>query len=148
VRGFTQPYNKSELRDFLAGVSYAFPKLGRRGTFTINGHRSVGLHRSNQLKRTFHTVTSLDHDPADKSDRDDGAECLLIVVFDESAKVTLMAGGVAAVLISPKCSKVAYQSTTLYQHETILRLALESLGVTVLPGAAATSATTWDFFSF
>ena len=141
MRGFTQPYNKSELRDFLAGVSYAFPKLGRRGTFTINGHRSVGLHRSNQLKRTFHTVTSLDHDPADKSDRDDGAECLLIVVFDESAKVTLMAGGVAAVLISPKCSKVAYQSTTL-------RLALESLGVTVLPGAAATSATTWDFFSF
>ncbi|HET7151989.1 MAG TPA: alkaline phosphatase family protein, partial [Candidatus Acidoferrum sp.] len=74
---------------------------------------------------------------------------LLIIVFDESANDNTDGGGrVAAVLISPKFSKVAYQSTTLYQHETILRLTLESLGVAVLPGAAATAATTWDFFGF
>lgn len=74
---------------------------------------------------------------------------LLIIVFDESANDNTDGGGrVAAVLVSPKFSKVAYQSTTLYQHETILRLTLESLGVTVLPGAAATAATAWDFFSF
>ena len=73
---------------------------------------------------------------------------LLIVVFDESANDNTSGGGrVAAVLISPAFSKVGYQSTTFYQHESILRLMLEGLGVHTLPGAAATAPAMWEFFN-
>jgi hypothetical protein len=43
---------------------------------------------------------------------------------------------------------VGYQSTTLYQHESTLRLMLEGLGVKTLPGAAATASKMWEFFTF
>jgi hypothetical protein len=74
----------------------------------------------------------------------------LIVVFDESANDNTDGGGrIAAVFISPKFSKVGYQSTTFYQHESTLRLTLGGLGITTaLPGAAATAPTMWEFFSF
>jgi hypothetical protein len=39
-----------------------------------------------------------------------------------------------------------YQSTTLYQHESTLRLMMEGLGVTDLPGAAATAPDMAEFF--
>jgi acid phosphatase len=72
---------------------------------------------------------------------------LLIVVFDESANDNTSGGGrVAAVLISPAFSKLAYQSSTFYQHESILRLMLEGLGVHTLPGAAVTAPAMWEFF--
>lgn len=79
--------------------------------------------------------------------KDDG---VLIIVFDESANDNAHGGGrVAAVVISPKFSKGGHQSTTLYQHESTLRLMLEGLGITTtLPGAAATAPTMWEFFSF
>jgi acid phosphatase len=72
---------------------------------------------------------------------------LLIVVFDESeASDTAHGGGqVAAVLVSP-LAKPGYQSTTFYQHESTLRLMLEGLGVTDLPGAAATAPAMDEFF--
>ena len=55
--------------------------------------------------------------------KDDG---VLIIVFDESSNDDTHGGGrIAAVIISPKFSKVGYQSTTLYQHESTLRLMLE-----------------------
>src|SRR5258706_8359740 len=74
---------------------------------------------------------------------------LLIIAFDESATDDTDGGGrIAVVLVSPRFSKVAYQSTTLYHHETVLRLMLEGLGVTTLPGSATTAPTTWDFFTF
>jgi phosphatidylinositol-3-phosphatase len=78
---------------------------------------------------------------------DDG---LLIVTFDESANDDAHGGGrVATILISPRFSKPGYQSTTLYQHESTLRLMLEGLGITTsLPGAAATAPTMWEFFTF
>lgn len=73
---------------------------------------------------------------------------LLIVVFDESANDNTDGGGrVVVVLISPELSKVAYQSTTLYQHQSTLRLMLESLSLNQLPGAAATAPAMWEFFS-
>jgi phosphatidylinositol-3-phosphatase len=79
--------------------------------------------------------------------KDDG---LLIITFDESSDDDTHGGGrIAAVLISPKFSKPGYQSTTLYQHQSTLRLILEGLGVTTsLPGAAATASTMWEFFTF
>jgi acid phosphatase len=74
---------------------------------------------------------------------------LLIIAFDESADDDTDGGGrIAVVLISPRFSKVAFQSTILYQHETVLRLMLEGLGATTLPGSAATAPTAWDFFAF
>ncbi len=72
---------------------------------------------------------------------------LLVIVFDESANDNTDGGGrVAVVLISPTFSHVAYQSTTFYQHESVLRLMLEGLGIKTLPGAAATAPAMWEFF--
>jgi len=74
---------------------------------------------------------------------------LLVIVFDEAASDNTHGGGrIVAVLISPSSSKAAYQSITLYQHQSVLRLMLEGLGVKMLPGAAATAPTMWEFFTF
>ena len=73
---------------------------------------------------------------------------LLIIVFDESGTDNTNGGGrVAAVIISP-FAKRGYKSTSVYQHESVLRLMLEGLGVTGLPGAAATAPKMWEFFNF
>jgi len=73
---------------------------------------------------------------------------LLVIVFDESGNDDTHGGGnVAAVIISP-FAKTGYQSTTVYQHESVLRLMLEGLGVKTLPGAAATAPKMWEFFTF
>jgi phospholipase C len=86
-------------------------------------------------------------DPLIKSPvfRKDG---LLIIVFDEANDLDLTAGGghVAAVVISP-FSKPAYKSVAFYQHQSVLRLMLEGLGVTKLPGDAATAPAMWEFFT-
>lgn len=74
---------------------------------------------------------------------------LLIIVFDESGSDNTNGGGrVVCVLISPASSKLAFQSTTLYQNPSVLRLTLEGLGVQTLPGAAASAPPMWEFFTF
>ena len=72
---------------------------------------------------------------------------LLIIVFDEGNTLDFTQGGghVAAVIISP-FGKPAYKSIALYQHQSVLRLMLEGLGVTKLPGDAATAPAMWEFF--
>jgi hypothetical protein len=72
---------------------------------------------------------------------------LLIIVFDEGNTLdfTQVGGHVAAVIISP-FGKPAYKSIALYQHQSVLRLMLEGLGVTKLPGDAATAPAMWEFF--
>ncbi len=72
---------------------------------------------------------------------------LLIIVFDEGNTLDFTQGGghVAAVVMSP-FSKPAYKSIALYQHQSVLRLMLEGLGVTKLPGDAATAPAMWEFF--
>jgi phosphatidylinositol-3-phosphatase len=72
---------------------------------------------------------------------------LLIVVFDESELTDFQNGGghVPAVLISSKV-KAGYQSTTIYEHASTLRLMMEGLGVTDLPGAAASATDMGEFF--
>jgi acid phosphatase len=73
---------------------------------------------------------------------------LLIIAFDESGNDSTNGGGrVAAVIVSP-LAKGNFQSTTFYQHESVLRLMLEGLGVKTLPGAAATAPKMWEFFTF
>jgi hypothetical protein len=75
---------------------------------------------------------------------------LLIITFDESGSDDTNGGGrIATVLVSPRFSKPGYQSSTLYFHQSALRLMLEGLGITtLLPGAAATAPTMWEFFTF
>jgi len=72
---------------------------------------------------------------------------LLIIVFDESGGDNTNGGGrVVWVAVSPK-SKPRYQSTTLYQHQSTLRLILKGLGVSGFPGAAATAPDMSEFFN-
>ena len=72
---------------------------------------------------------------------------LLIIVFDEAATSDSSHGGghIATLIISPK-GKKAYKSTTLYQHQSALRLMLQGLGVTSYPGAAADAPSMTEFF--
>ena len=72
---------------------------------------------------------------------------LLIITFDEGAQsdVEHAGGHVATLIISPQ-SKSGYQSQTLYQHPSVLRLSLEALGVNHFPGTAATAADMIEFF--
>jgi len=72
---------------------------------------------------------------------------LLIIVFDEADTLDFTGGGghVAAVLVSP-LSKLGYKSIAFYQHQSVLRLMLEGLGVTKLPGDSASAPAMWEFF--
>jgi len=71
---------------------------------------------------------------------------LLIIVFDESGTDNTHGGGrVAAVIVSPMAKK-AFQSTTLYQHQSTLRLILQGLGISQLPGSSSTAQDMGEFF--
>lgn len=88
-----------------------------------------------------------------------GGDGLLIITFDESVdsdcaplascpKLPENGGGghVATVLIGPNVKK-GFQSSTFYQHPSVLRTALMALGINSAPGAAATAPLMTDFFS-
>lgn len=87
-------------------------------------------------------IDSLIHSPQFQIDG------LLIIVFDEANTLDFTSGGghVAAVIVSP-LAKRGYKSIAFYQHQSVLRLTLEGLGVTKLPGEAATAPAMWEFFS-
>jgi hypothetical protein len=73
---------------------------------------------------------------------------LLVITFDESVATDTQNGGgqVITVVISPK-AKQAFQSSTFYQHQSVLRLTGEALGVSTYPGAAATAPNMSEFFT-
>ena len=72
---------------------------------------------------------------------------LLIITFDESLGTDTTNGGghVATVIVSTK-AKPSYQSTTMYQHQSTLRLMLDALGISTLPGSASTAPDMGEFF--
>lgn len=72
---------------------------------------------------------------------------LLLIVFDESTDGDNAHGGgqVPLIVISSK-SKPGFKSMTLYQHQNTLRLALDALGVTHLPGSANGATQMGEFF--
>ena len=78
-----------------------------------------------------------------------GGDGLLIVDFDEAADTDTTNGGghVSPVLWGPNV-KAGYTqtSTTLYQHESLLRTIMEALGLPDPPGAAATAPSMTEFF--
>jgi phosphatidylinositol-3-phosphatase len=72
---------------------------------------------------------------------------MLIYTWDEG-DVNDMAnqgGHVATILISPKV-RAGFQSTTMYQHQSTLKLSMQLLGVSDFPGAAASAPDMTEFF--
>ena len=65
---------------------------------------------------------------------------LLIILFDEGYRSDTSHGGghVTAVVVGPRV-KAGYRYPYLAQHQNLLRLTLEALGVTSYPGAAASA---------
>jgi len=72
---------------------------------------------------------------------------LLIIVFDEAGPHDSTNGGgrIPCVVVSPK-AKRGYQSTVVYQHQSLLRLSLRAVGVTTFPKAAASAPDMAEFF--
>lgn len=73
---------------------------------------------------------------------------LLVIVFDEGDQSDIAHGGgqVACVVVGTKV-KPGYQSTTFYQHQSLLRLIMASSGVDNFPGAAANAPNMTEFFT-
>lgn len=73
---------------------------------------------------------------------------LLIITFDESENSDVQNGGghVATVIISSQAKK-GYQSQTMYQHQSILRLILAGSGVDSFPGMAGNAPDMTEFFT-
>lgn len=73
---------------------------------------------------------------------------LLIITWDEGDGADAVHGGghIATVLVS-NLSKPGYHSTRLYQHQSVLRLMLQSLGAKRFPGAAARAPAMGEFFN-
>ncbi len=72
---------------------------------------------------------------------------LLIINWDESEPDDLENGGgrVALVLVSSKV-KQGHRSVTVYQHQSTLRLMLQTLGINTFPGTAASAPDMHEFF--
>ena len=72
---------------------------------------------------------------------------LLVIVFDESIDSDTAGGGgqIATVVISPRV-KPGYRAATFYQHQSVLRMTAEALGLTSFPGAASTAPNMLEFF--
>lgn len=71
---------------------------------------------------------------------------MLIITFDEASGDNTNGGGrVVWTVVSPK-ARTGYTSTTLYQHQSTLRLMAEALGLTSFPGDAASAPNMAEFF--
>ena len=75
------------------------------------------------------------------------ANSVLICTWDEAEDSDTTHGGghIATILVGPSVNQ-SYQSTTLYQHQSTLRLTMELLGIRDLPGAAASAPDMSEFF--
>jgi phosphatidylinositol-3-phosphatase len=71
---------------------------------------------------------------------------LLIITFDESVNSDTAFGGghITTVVISSR-SRPRFDSTSFYQHESLLRTTAEALGLTSFPGAASTAPNMSEF---
>ena len=75
------------------------------------------------------------------------ANSVFVIVFDEAlATDTTHGGGRVACVLAGSHVKAGFQSTTLYQHENVLRLTLDLLRVPDHPGLSATAASMLEFF--
>jgi PKD repeat protein len=74
---------------------------------------------------------------------------LLVILFDEANSWDATKGGGRIVWIAAGSKvKAGFKSTTLYQHQSTLRLSMQALGISSgLPGAATTAPQMGEFFS-
>lgn len=72
---------------------------------------------------------------------------VLIITFDESVTTDVTNGGgqVMTVLVGPHV-KTGFRSSTMYQHQSLLRLMLQLLNVSDMPGASAVAPSMGEFF--
>ena len=72
---------------------------------------------------------------------------VLLITFDESAPSDSTDGGghVTTVLVGPHV-KSGFSSSTTFQHQSLLRLILQLLNVSDMPGAAASADSMGEFF--
>lgn len=75
-----------------------------------------------------------------------GGNGVMIITFDEAMTTdTTNGGGHVFTLFLGPVVKAGYQSTTLYQHQSTLRFALQQLGAQDFPGDAATAPDMTEF---
>jgi acid phosphatase len=75
------------------------------------------------------------------------ANSVFIIVFDESLDVDLVnGGGKVAMVMAGSHVKAGFKSTTLYQHQSTLRLVLDLLHVADHPGNSVVAPTMGEFF--
>jgi hypothetical protein len=73
---------------------------------------------------------------------------LLVITFDEGNQADVNhGGGQVATLIISSTVKPGFQSVTLYQHQSTLRLILAGSGINNFPGMAATAPDMTEFFT-
>src|SRR5438128_2816993 len=71
---------------------------------------------------------------------------ILVIVFDEAGSDNTNGGGkIAWVVVSPK-AKTGFKSTTVYQHQSTLRMMPEAPGLTSFPRAAPNAPDMAEFF--
>jgi acid phosphatase len=72
---------------------------------------------------------------------------VLFITFDESVDTDFTNGGgqVPTVLVGPHV-KTGFRSSTMYQHQSLLRTALQLLSVSDMPGASAVAPSMGEFF--
>ncbi|MGZ4897647.1 MAG: alkaline phosphatase family protein, partial [Candidatus Angelobacter sp.] len=72
---------------------------------------------------------------------------VLVITFDESVTTDITNGGgqVVTVLVGPHV-KTGFRSSTVYQHQSLLRLVLQLLKVSDMPGASAIAGSMGEFF--
>src|SRR3954449_12647003 len=74
------------------------------------------------------------------------ANGVLVITFDESSGDNTNGGGRVATILLGAHVKQQFSSTTMYQHQSLLRLALQALGVGTFPGASANAPGMGEFF--
>lgn len=81
------------------------------------------------------------------ADPDFAASGVLLIVFDEAASGdSRHGGGHVALVAAGSHVKHGYVSSHFYQHENLLRTALQAIGVKSFPGAAASASPMSDLF--
>jgi hypothetical protein len=72
---------------------------------------------------------------------------VLVITFDEAQPTDIANGGgqVATVLVGPHI-RPGFRSNTMFQHQSTLRLILEALKVSDMPGAAGSAPSMGEFF--
>jgi len=72
---------------------------------------------------------------------------VLFITFDESVATDFTNGGgqVATVLVGPHV-KTGFRSSTMYQHQSVLRTMLQLLNVSDMPGASSIAPSMGEFF--